>query len=49
VRTVSYLLITSAENGTLRALSTGKYADEWTKADGNWRLARRHIGLDLPY
>lgn len=49
VRTVSYLLITSAENGALRTLSTGKYADEWTKADGTWRLARRHIGLDLPY
>lgn len=49
VRTVSYLVITSAENGALRVLTTGKYEDEWTKAGGDWVLARRHIALDLPY
>ncbi|MFL1595621.1 nuclear transport factor 2 family protein [Rhodococcus ruber] len=49
VCTVSYLLITSAENGALRALSTGKYEDEWTRSGGDWVLTKRHIALDLPY
>ncbi|AKE91911.1 MULTISPECIES: nuclear transport factor 2 family protein [Rhodococcus] len=49
VRTVSYLLITSAENGALKVLSTGKYEDEWTRSGGDWVLTKRHIALDLPY
>lgn len=49
VKTVSYLLITSAEHGSLTVLSTGKYEDEWVKSGGEWHLAKRHIGLDLPY
>lgn len=49
VRTVSYLLITSVADGALTILTTGKYEDEWTKAGGEWVLAKRHIALDLPY
>ncbi|WP_064076124.1 nuclear transport factor 2 family protein [Prescottella equi] len=49
VRTVSYLLITAADNGVLKTLSTGKYEDEWTRSGGDWVLTKRHIALDLPY
>jgi 3-phenylpropionate/cinnamic acid dioxygenase small subunit len=49
VKTTSYLLITSAENGKLAALSTGKYEDEFRKSGGSWLISKRHIALDLPY
>ncbi|MFW0783494.1 nuclear transport factor 2 family protein [Gordonia sp. CPCC 206044] len=49
VKTTSYLLITSAENGTLTPLSTGVYEDEWVRGGESWQLRRRHIALDLPY
>lgn len=32
VKTTSYLLLTSAENGKLTALSTGKYEDQFRKS-----------------
>lgn len=49
VRSVSYLLITSAADGALTVLTTGKYEDEWARTGGEWVLAKRHIALDLPY
>ncbi len=49
VKTISYLLITSAENGALTALSTGKYEDEFRKSGDGWLISKRHIALDLPY
>ncbi len=48
--TVSYLTLLAVENGEIRVLSSGKYVDEVVRsADGAWRLAKRHIALDLPY
>lgn len=47
--TVSYVVITSAENGALTVLTTGKYEDEWSRDGGEWQLTKRHIALDLPY
>jgi ketosteroid isomerase-like protein len=49
VKTTSYLLITSAENGKLTALSTGKYEDQFRKIADDWLISKRHIALDLPY
>ncbi|MDR7303977.1 nuclear transport factor 2 family protein [Haloactinomyces albus] len=46
---MSYLTIFSAQNGTLTALSTGKYEDELVRTEGGWKLSKRHIALDLPY
>lgn len=46
---VSYLTLFSAYNGTLTALSTGKYQDELVRTNAGWKLAKRHIALDLPY
>jgi uncharacterized protein (TIGR02246 family) len=47
--TESYLTILAVEDGVLRALSSGKYQDELRNEDGQWRLSKRHIALDLPY
>jgi len=49
VKTISYLLITSAENGKLTALSTGKCEDGFRKSGGDGLISKRHIALDLPY
>lgn len=46
---VAYLTLFSARDGTLTALSTGKYEDELVRTDAGWKLAKRHIALDLPY
>lgn len=46
---VAYLTLFSACNGTLTSLSTGKYQDELVHTNAGWKLAKRHIALDLPY
>lgn len=46
---VAYLTLFSAQDGTLSLLSTGKYQDELVRTDAGWKLAKRHIALDLPY
>ncbi len=46
---VAYLTLFSARNGTLTPLSTGKYQDELVHTNAGWKLAKRHIALDLPY
>lgn len=46
---VSYLTIFSAQDGTLTALSMGKYEDELVHTEAGWKLSKRHITLDLPY
>lgn len=45
----AYLTLFSVRDGTLTALSTGKYEDELVRTDAGWKLAKRHIALDLPY
>lgn len=47
--TESYLTLTAVENGAIRLVSTGRYVDELRFEGGSWRLAKRHIALDLPY
>lgn len=45
----SYLTLFSSRDGTLTALSTGKYDDELVRTEDGWKFSRRHIALDLPY
>ncbi|MFH5821855.1 nuclear transport factor 2 family protein [Georgenia sp. AZ-5] len=45
----SYLTLVSVENGTLTVLSSGRYVDELVQDGDAWRIARRHLDLDLPY
>ena len=47
--TTTNLTLLSVENGALRTLSSGWYRDELRRESDGWRIARRHIYLDLPY
>lgn len=47
--TTANLTLLSIENGQLRTISSGWYRDEFRREDDVWRIARRHIYLDLPY
>jgi ketosteroid isomerase-like protein len=48
--TEAYLTLVGVENGAIRLISSGRYEDVVAKSDdGQWRLAKRHIALDLPY
>jgi 3-phenylpropionate/cinnamic acid dioxygenase small subunit len=46
---VSYVTITSVENGAIRLVTTGLYRDEVASEDGNWRICGRRIELDMAY
>ena len=45
----SYLTLVSVENGALTVLSSGRYVDELIQEGDAWRIAQRHLDLDLPY
>lgn len=47
--TTTNLTLLSIENGALRTISSGWYRDEFRRETDAWRIARRHIYLDLPY
>lgn len=47
--TLANLTLLSIENGAIRVLSSGFYRDEFTRDGDAWRIATRHIYLDLPY
>ena len=48
--TTTNLTLLSVEAGAVSVLSSGWYRDELVREpDGRWRIARRHIYLDLPY
>lgn len=47
--TTTNLTLLSIENGALRTISSGWYRDELRRESDGWRIARRHIYLDLPY
>ena len=46
---VSYLSLFATENGEIHLLTTGIYRDEVAKVDGEWKINKRHIDLELPY
>ncbi len=46
----SVLTLISITDGVLTVLSSGIYEDKLVcEVDGQWRIARRHIALSLPY
>lgn len=45
----AYVTIFTAANGSLEAVSTGKYEDELVRTSSGWKFTKRHIALDLPY
>lgn len=45
----SNLTLLSIENGAIQVLSSGWYRDELVRDGGAWRIAKRHVYLDLPY
>ncbi|MDA8269585.1 MAG: nuclear transport factor 2 family protein [Actinomycetota bacterium] len=46
----SVLTLLAIADGTLTVLSSGTYEDRVVReSDGEWRIAKRHIALDLPY
>lgn len=46
----SVLTLLAIAGGTLSVLSSGTYEDRLVlQDDGVWRIAKRHIALDLPY
>ncbi len=49
VTACSNLILISVEHGKLSVLSSGVYTDSFVLVDGEWRLKRRHLLLDLPY
>jgi hypothetical protein len=48
-RLISNITITSVEHGQIRLVTSGLYRDEVVLHNGDWRIARRRIELDMPY
>ncbi|WP_216829874.1 nuclear transport factor 2 family protein [Alkalihalobacterium elongatum] len=48
-KVISNLSLYSIENGEIKLISSGVYRDEVVKIDGEWRLKKHHLDLDLPY
>ena len=46
---LSNLTLLATENGATNLLSAGLYRDEVVKAEGAWRIAKRHLDLDKSY
>lgn len=47
--TVSYLTLITVKDGALSVISSGVYTDDVVLVDGEWKLKKRHLLLDLPY
>jgi ketosteroid isomerase-like protein len=45
----AYLVLTSAESGDVRAVTTGPYRFEVLALDGIWRISRLSAGFDSPF
>ena len=48
-RSTSYLSLWVTEDNAVRLQAAGVYRDEWTNAEGPWRIRRRHLTLDVHY
>lgn len=46
---LSYLLLTTAEDGAMRPMTTGFYKAAMVKQDGVWRIRHFFVGFDTPY
>lgn len=49
VTAISYLVLVAVENGALAVLSSGMYTDDCVNQNGEWKLQKRRLDLDLPY
>ena len=49
ITAISYLVLVAVENGALAVLSSGMYTDDCVNQDGEWKLQKRRLDLDLPY
>jgi hypothetical protein len=45
----SYLTLFSISNDQVNVISTGVYSDEIEQEEGEWKLVKRHLELDLSY
>jgi len=46
---VSTLVAFQAENGKIGVMTSGVYRDQLRKSGGEWRIALRHLDLDVPF
>jgi 3-phenylpropionate/cinnamic acid dioxygenase small subunit len=45
----SYLSLLSIENNQIKVISSGIYSDKITQVNGEWKLTKRHLDLDVAY
>jgi hypothetical protein len=48
-RVVSTLVALHAEHGNIDVMTSGVYRDRVRKEAGAWRIAHRHLALDVPF
>lgn len=48
-RVVSTLTAFQAEHGKIGVMTSGVYRDDLRKIAGEWRIALRHLALDVPF
>ncbi|MGK2925075.1 MAG: nuclear transport factor 2 family protein [Lysobacterales bacterium] len=48
-RVVSTLTAFRAEHGKISIMTSGVYRDQLRKVDGEWRIALRHLALDVAF
>jgi len=48
-RILSTVVVTSAENGEIKLVTSGVYDDVVTRADGRWQIADRKLKLELGF
>lgn len=46
---ISSLVVSSVEDGKVQVIISGIYRDEVVRRDGEWRIADRHLDLDVPF
>jgi len=46
---VSNLVAFQSENGKIGVMTAGVYRDQVKKIDGEWKIALRHLALDVPF
>lgn len=49
ITAISYLVLITVEDGELKVISSGIYTDDCVLVDGEWKLKKRRLDLDLPY
>jgi hypothetical protein len=44
----NYTVLQQTDTLALQPIVAGRYRDEFTRIDHEWRFTRRHMGIDLP-